>query len=66
MESQISRARQIMSSAKKLVRGEWKIWFEAVMLELRNGFFIEAEQMVIDSLKVHNATGRLWATLIQL
>lgn len=55
-----------MASAKKLVRGEWKIWFEAVMLEVRNGFFREAEDMVVTSLKVHNATGRLWATLIQL
>jgi hypothetical protein len=53
-----------MSSAKKLVKGEWKLWFEAVMLEMRNGFFKEAEDMVISSIKVHNATGRLWATLI--
>lgn len=36
------------------------------MLELRNGFFTEAEEMVKSSLQVHNATGRLWATLIQL
>jgi len=64
MEGQIERARQVMGSAKKLVRGEWKIWFEAVMLEVRNGFFKEAEEMVIQSIKVHNATGRLWATLI--
>jgi len=53
-----------MNSTKKLVKTEWKIFFEAVMLELRNGFFKEAEQMVINSIKVHNATGRLWATLI--
>lgn len=64
MEGQVTRARQIMGSAKKLVRGEWKIWFEAVMLEVRNGYFKEAEDMVVCSLKVHNATGRLWATLI--
>lgn len=55
-----------MCSAKRLVRGEWKIWFEAVMLEVRNGNFKDAENMVVESLKVHNATGRLWATLIQL
>lgn len=36
------------------------------MLELRNGYFQEAEEMVEASLKIHNATGRLWATLIQL
>ena len=50
MEGQIVRARQIMSSAKRLVRGEWKIWFEAVMLEIRNGYFKEAENMVVESL----------------
>jgi hypothetical protein len=66
MEGEIQRARQIMNSTKRLVKGEWKIFFEAVMLELRNGFFGEAEKMVKDSIKVHTATGRLWATLIQL
>lgn len=55
-----------MNSTKKLVKSEWKIFFEGVMLEIRNGFFVEAEQMVINSIKIHNATGRLWATLIQL
>lgn len=64
MQNQIGRARQIMNQTKKLVKSEWKVFFEAVMLEMRNGFFTEAEQMVKYSLKVHNATGRLWATLI--
>lgn len=53
-----------MNQTKKLVKSEWKVYFEAVMLELRNGYFKEAENMVEQSLKVHNATGRLWATLI--
>jgi hypothetical protein len=53
-----------MNSTKRLVKQEWKVFFEAVMLELRNGFFTEAEAMVKSSIKVHNATGRLWATLI--
>ena len=35
-----------MNSAKKLVKQEWKIFFEAVMLELRSGSFVEAEEMV--------------------
>jgi hypothetical protein len=55
-----------MTQTKKLVKSEWKVYFEAVMLELRNGYFSEAEEMVKSSLQVHNATGRLWATLIQL
>ena len=42
------------------------MFFEAVMLELRNGHFKVAEEMVKSSLQIHNATGRLWATLIQL
>ena len=55
-----------MTQTKKLVKTEWKVYFEAVMLEVRNGFFDEAEDMVRKSLTVHTATGRLWATLIQL
>jgi hypothetical protein len=53
-----------MSSAKRLVKQEWKLYFEAVMLEMRNGYFSDAEEMVKQSLKIHFATGRLWATLI--
>jgi hypothetical protein len=66
MRGEVKRARQIMLSAKKMVPTEWKIFFESVMLEIRNGYFTEAEQMVKAALKVHSATGRLWATLIQL
>ena len=64
MIGKVGRARQVMNSAKRMIKCEWKIWFEAVMLEMRNGFFKEAEDIVLQSLKVHNATGRLWATLI--
>lgn len=32
---QVGRARQIMSQAKHLVKAEWKLYFEAVMLEFR-------------------------------
>jgi len=34
-----NRARQVMNSDKRIVKG--KIWFKAVMLEMRNGFFKE-------------------------
>ena len=37
-----------------------------MLLEVRNGSFKEAEELVTDSLLIHFATGRLWATLIQL
>lgn len=66
MKGEVKRARQIMAQTKRLVKSEWKVYFEAVMLEVRNGFFTEAEDMVMSSLLIHNATGRLWATLIQL
>lgn len=36
------------------------------MLEVRSGCFEEAEFMVKDCLEVYFATGRLWATLIQM
>jgi hypothetical protein len=35
-----------MNSAKRLVKSEWKLFFEAVMLEMRNGYFTEAEELV--------------------
>ncbi len=53
-----------MDQAKKLSKGEWKTQFEAVMLEVRSGKFLNAEEMVQESLEVYFATGRLWATLI--
>ncbi len=64
MEGNIQKARQIMHSAKQMVKAEWKLFFEAVMMEIRNGYFAEAERMVKHSLEIHFATGRLWATLI--
>jgi hypothetical protein len=39
-----------MSQTKRLVKSEWKVYFEAVMLEVRNGYFTEAEEMVQNSL----------------
>lgn len=36
------------------------------MMHMRCGLFLEAEQIVKESLHLHFATGRLWAVLIQL
>jgi len=55
-----------MEQAKRISKGEWKTQFEAVMLEVRSGNFQTAEDMVTESLEVYFATGRLWATLIQM
>jgi tetratricopeptide (TPR) repeat protein len=66
MRKKHDRARQIMQHSKRLSKSEWKTHFEAVLLEIRCGNFEDAERMVLNSLQVHFATGRLWATLIQL
>lgn len=55
-----------MDQAKRLSKGEWKTHFEAVMFEMRTGSFRQAEESVKQSLETFFATGRLWATLIQL
>jgi len=66
MIGEYDRALSMISNLRNKVKGEWKMQFEAVMMFLRCGKFNEAEVMVQDSLKVHFATGRLWAALIQL
>lgn len=66
MRGQPQRARQIMQHTKRIAKAEWKTHFESVLLEIRSGCFAEAEDLVHQSLSVHFATGRLWATLIQL
>ena len=55
-----------MHHTKRLAKAEWKTHFEAVLLQIRCGDFEEAEKLVLNSLQIHFATGRLWATLIQL
>jgi hypothetical protein len=55
-----------MHHTKRLAKSEWKTHFEAVLLEIRCGNFEDAEKLVLNSLQIHFATGRLWATLIQL
>ena len=62
--SEPDRAVEIMKQTRNKFKTEWKIQFEAVMLHMRCGLFSEAENMVISSLKMHQATGRLWAVLI--
>ena len=64
MLGEVERAREIMDHAKRISKGEWKTHFEAVMFEIRTGSFKQAEEMVLASLEIYFATGRLWATLI--
>jgi hypothetical protein len=55
-----------MEYAKSSLKSEWKMYFETVMMEMRNGYFEKAERIVRDSLQIHSSTGRLWASLIQI
>lgn len=57
---------KILSLARKTMETDWKIFFESVLAEIRNGRFDQAENQVKFSLRTHFLTGRLWATLIQL
>eukprot|EP01125_Pyxidicula_operculata_P012901 TRINITY_DN424_c2_g1_i1.p1 TRINITY_DN424_c2_g1~~TRINITY_DN424_c2_g1_i1.p1 ORF type:complete len:848 (+),score=203.64 TRINITY_DN424_c2_g1_i1:201-2546(+) len=59
-------ARYVLFKAKKEICHEWKVYLEAVLLEMRAGFFEKAIKEVNDALEVHSSTGRLWAVLIQL
>lgn len=59
-------ARAILKRAKSETRHEWKVFLEAVLLEARAGLLGKAVTEARQALKVHGATGRLWAVLIQL
>lgn len=62
----MNTAQKILSLARKSLENDWKVFFESVLMYLRNGQFEKAEKLVESSLKKHFVTGRLWATLIQL
>lgn len=63
MVEEPERANIIVKNTNK---ADWKTQFEAIMMQIRCGKFEEAEKQVLESLKTHFATGRLWAILIQL
>lgn len=62
----ISLAREIISKAKFEMRSDWKVFMEAVQVELRQGNLKEAVSVGRDALSVHPGAGRLWSLLIQL
>ena len=64
MEGSLQKARMVLTQARASICTDWKVFFESVLTEIRNGCFEEAEELVKESLKIHFATGRLWATLI--
>eukprot|EP00624_Nannochloropsis_granulata_P001101 evm.model.NODE_14951_length_11981_cov_14.120358.2 len=47
-------------------KGEWKVFLESVLLEMRAGEWGRAVEEARSALKIHTGTGRLWAILVQL
>src|SRR5690606_6296604 len=62
----IDQARYYLSKAKHLTRDEWKVFLEAVLLEMRSNDFQSAKEEVDEALKIHPTTGRLWAVKTQI
>ncbi|KAH3765355.1 Pre-mRNA-splicing factor CLF1 [Pelomyxa schiedti] len=62
----IEAARGILFNARKESSHEWKVFLESVLLEIRAGNIPGAILAVKEALKIHTATGRLWAVFIQL
>lgn len=62
----VEKARSILERAKHDSRSDWKVFLEAVLLELRCGNIKAAITEAQNALQIHQGTGRLWALLIQL
>jgi hypothetical protein len=59
-------ARAILAKSRSVSGNDWKVWLESVHLENRNGNYSRAIELAELGLKLHNGTGRLWASLVQL
>lgn len=62
----VERARKILSRSRLEARGEWKVFLESVLLEMRAGQWARAVEEAQSALQIHTGTGRLWAILVQL
>ena len=62
----VGKARKILARARMEARGEWKVFLESVLLEMRAGEWGRAVEEARSALKIHTGTGRLWAILVQL
>eukprot|EP00761_Pharyngomonas_kirbyi_P006289 gb/GECH01006295.1/.p1 GENE.gb/GECH01006295.1/~~gb/GECH01006295.1/.p1 ORF type:complete len:958 (+),score=200.06 gb/GECH01006295.1/:1-2874(+) len=60
------KARELIVRAKHETKHEWKVFLEAILMELRAGNVYEAIDEAEHALEIHRGTGRLWAVLIQL
>jgi la-related protein 1 len=62
----VGKARKILARARMEARGEWKVFLESVLLEMRAGEWGRAVEEARSALTIHTGTGRLWAILVQL
>eukprot|EP01080_Neovahlkampfia_damariscottae_P001621 gene1621-12746_t len=62
----LEKAREFIKRAQKEAKHEWKVFLEAILLEMRAGETERAIEEAVEALKIHKRTGRLWAMLIQL
>lgn len=62
----VDKARSVLAQARVEARGEWKVFLESVLLEMRAGEWARAIDQARSALSVHTGTGRLWAILVQL
>lgn len=63
-ESDLARA--ILCKGRVEYSHDWKVLLEAVLLEIRCGNFKRAMEINSAALELHQGTGRLWSTLVQL
>lgn len=62
----IQLARGILTKARSFYCSDWKVWFESVLVELRNNNHSRGYEIAARGLELHTGSGRLWATLVQL
>ncbi len=62
----IDGAIRIIKHGQQNVRGDWKVFLEAVLLKARAGRVTDAIDSAELGLQLHSGTGRLWAILVQL
>jgi tetratricopeptide (TPR) repeat protein len=59
-------ARAILCKGRVEYSHDWKVLLESVLLEIRCGEFKRAIEINSTALELHQGTGRLWSTLVQL
>lgn len=56
-KGEFTKSENLILLAMEEIQEDWKLYFEAVLMFLRNGDIDKAENLVKESLKVHAVTG---------